>query len=204
MGKIKNLFGHIKTVHTHRKWVRHYCFKAGLYRQGLTHDLSKYSPTEFFESIKYYTGTCSPIDICKKEKGYSAAWMHHKGRNKHHYEFWMDNFDNGCEALIMPYKYALEMVCDNLGASRAYNGTDFSFKLVLEWWFKKKEKPLAMHPANQAFITGMFACLNNCKTNREIKEILKNKSLELYWRSVVDWENSKDIKNNSKNKGGRN
>lgn len=192
MNKIKNFFGHIRTVHTHRRWVRYYCFKAGLYKQGLTHDLSKYSPTEFFESIKYYTGNSSPIDVCKKEKGYSAAWMHHKGRNKHHYEFWQDNFDNGGEALIMPYKYALEMICDYLGAGRAYNEKDFTFKSTLDWWLKKKEKPLAMHPANQDFVTNMLIYLNNCKTNREIKEVLKNKSLELYWSAIVNWRNSKE------------
>lgn len=190
MNKIKNFFGHIRTVHTHRRWVRYYCFKAGLYKQGLTHDLSKYSPTEFFESIKYYTGNSSPIDVCKKEKGYSAAWMHHRGRNRHHYEFWLDNFDNGGEALIMPYKYALEMVCDNLGASRAYNGKDFNYKGVLDWWNKKKSKPLAMHPANQIFVTNMFKALVDCETKEDIKNILRKKSLELYWRSIVDWENS--------------
>ena len=49
---IKNTFGHLKTVHKHRKYVRKYCFRCGLYKRGLLHDLSKYSPTEFLESIK--------------------------------------------------------------------------------------------------------------------------------------------------------
>ena len=80
--------GHLKTVCIHRFWVMYYCFKCGLYWQGLIHDLSKFSITEFVESAKYYTGTDSPINKCKAENGVSYAWLHHKGINKHHYEYW--------------------------------------------------------------------------------------------------------------------
>lgn len=92
---IINTFRHFKKVCTHKRWVFYYCCKVGIPFQGLMHDLSKFSPTEFLESVKYYQGTSSPIDACKKENGWSVAWMHHKGRNKHHYEYWQDNFDNG-------------------------------------------------------------------------------------------------------------
>lgn len=90
---IINTFRHFKKVCTHKHWVFYYCCKVGIPFQGLIHDLSKFSPTEFWESVKYYQGTSSPIDACKKENGWSAAWMHHKGRNKHHYEYWQDNFE---------------------------------------------------------------------------------------------------------------
>lgn len=86
--KLRNIKNHLKTVLTHKKYVMKYCFKAGLYWQGIVHDLSKFSPTEFWESVKYYQGTRSPIDACKEENGMSLAWLHHKGRNKHHYEYW--------------------------------------------------------------------------------------------------------------------
>lgn len=139
------IFGHLRTIHTHRKWVRKYCWKLGLFRQGLTHDLSKYSPTEFWESVKYYQGTASPIDACKKANGYSEAWMHHKGRNKHHYEYWMDNFDFGGQPILMPYKYFAEMLCDYMGAGRAYQGKNFSY--YNEWlWWRNKKASCAMHP----------------------------------------------------------
>lgn len=111
---------HLRTVLTHKKWVFYYCCKAGIPLQGLVHDLSKFSPTEFMESINYYTGTHSPIDECKKKNGVSYAWMHHKGRNPHHYEYWQDNFDKGGQPIKMPYKYAVELLCDYLGAGRAY------------------------------------------------------------------------------------
>ena len=143
---LKNAFAHWNKIRTHRKWVRKYCFKQGLYWQGLIHDLSKYSPTEFFESVKYYQGTDSPIVAAKKDKGYSLAWQHHKGRNPHHYEYWTDNYDNGTTTLIMPYKYFVEQICDYIGAARAYMGKDFSYVKEWEWWKARKSRGLAMHP----------------------------------------------------------
>ena len=153
MIKWKNFINHLAKVYTHRKWVRHYCFKAGIPIQGILHDLSKYSPIEFWESVKYYQGNRSPIEACKEKNGWSAAWLHHKGKNKHHYEYWQDNFDNGGEPLLMPYRYALEMLCDYLGAGHAYSGNSFTIADELEWWKAKSSKPLAMHPANKIFIT---------------------------------------------------
>lgn len=143
---LKNAYAHLRKIVIHRKWVRHYCFKQGLYWQGLTHDLSKYSPTEFFESVKYYQGDSSPIVAAKKDKGYSLAWQHHKGRNPHHYEYWTDNYDNGTTTLIMPYKYFVEQICDYIGAARAYMGKDFSYVKEWEWWKARKSRGLAMHP----------------------------------------------------------
>ena len=63
---------------------------AGIPLQGIIHDNSKYSFTEFFISAKFYTGTYSPIMDERKIYGYSKVWLHHKGRNKHHYEYWLD------------------------------------------------------------------------------------------------------------------
>ena len=101
---------HLHTVNRHRRLVRHYCFKLGLVWQGLTHDLSKYSPTEFWRGVKYYQGWRSPNDQERLENGVSLAWLHHKGRNRHHFEYWIDYcrredgtiYIGGCK---MPKKY---------------------------------------------------------------------------------------------------
>ena len=85
-----NIYKHLRTVGRHRREVMKNCFRAGLYWQGLTHDLSKYSPEEFWISCKMYQGTRSPNEAERELKGYSTAWMHHKGRNKHHFEYWND------------------------------------------------------------------------------------------------------------------
>lgn len=92
---MSKIIKHFNLVMTHKFYVFKNCFKARIFWRGIKHDLSKFSPTEFCESVKYFTGDKSPIDNCKKEKGWSKAWLHHKGRNRHHYEYWQDNFDNG-------------------------------------------------------------------------------------------------------------
>ena len=88
--KLINIWNHFKTITKHRMLVCRHCFQIGLYRQGLTHDLSKYSPEEFFTGVRYYQGTRSPNAAEREDLGYSKAWLHHKGRNKHHYEYWID------------------------------------------------------------------------------------------------------------------
>ena len=147
-----NAWNHFKTICKHKYWVGYYCFKAGIPWRGIKHDLSKFSPTEFWESVKYYQGTSSPIDACKKANGWSKAWLHHKGRNDHHYEYWQDNFDKGGEALLMPKECAIELICDYLGAGRAYMGKDFTYAKEYKWWLEKKSKPLAMHSKIKEFI----------------------------------------------------
>ena len=150
--KISNAWKHFKTICKQKYWVGYYCFRAGIPWRGIKHDLSKFSPIEFWESVKYYQGTSSPIDACKKANGWSKAWLHHKGRNDHHYEYWQDNFDKGGEALLMPKECAIELICDYLGAGRAYMGKNFTYAKEYKWWLEKKSKPLAMHPKIKEFI----------------------------------------------------
>ena len=108
---IKAFFGHLKTVLIHKYWVFYYCCKLGIPWQGITHDLSKFSWTEFSESVKYYQGgTKSPIPVIKEKNGYSKAWQHHKGRNPHHYEYWTDNYDSGTTYIEIPEKLGMKTV----------------------------------------------------------------------------------------------
>lgn len=101
---IKNIWNHFKKICIHKYWGAYYRFKCGLYWQGTIHDLSKLSPIEFWESVKYYPGTSSPINAAKVDKGYSLTWQHHKGRNPHHYEYWTDNYDAGTTCIPMLFK----------------------------------------------------------------------------------------------------
>lgn len=172
-----NFWKHWNKIRTHRKWVRKYCWGMGLYWQGLTHDLSKYSPVEFLESAKYYQGTSSPIDAAKRAKGYSEAWFHHKGRNKHHYEYWMDNFDLGGENILMPYEYFAEMLCDYLAAGRAYMGKNFSYTAEYEWWLNRR-RMTAMNPRMVAALDIIFWDLMKAETEGYYtpKSLLTDKS----------------------------
>ena len=130
---VKKFFKHLKLVITHKYYVCVECFKMGLYWQGITHDLSKFSIVEFSESVRYFTGNNSPIEEAKKHKGYSDAWMHHKGRNKHHWQYWVDGIDGELIPLEMPDKYIKEMICDIKGASRAYLKDKFTDDKPLQY-----------------------------------------------------------------------
>ena len=141
-----HIWAHYKTVHTHRKLVRKYCFRLGLYWQGLTHDLSKYSPIEFWAGAKYFQGDRSPNDQQRREQGYSASWMHHKGRNRHHFEFWTDYGKGGIVPIEMPKKYVAEMFCDRLAASRVYRGAAFDCGDPYKFFLFGKDRFLLMHP----------------------------------------------------------
>lgn len=172
---IINVFKHFKKICQHKFWVGYYCFKCGLYWQGITHDLSKFSPIEFWESVKYYQGNRSPIDACKERNGYSNAWFHHRGRNKHHWEYWVDDFEKGVIPKKMPYKYALEMFCDFMGAGKAYNGKNFSIENEIQWWENKRKK-IIMHKTTKEFIDNCFYFLshNEKRLYYDCKHIMKN------------------------------
>lgn len=118
---IKNILLHLHLINKHRFKVFKLCLKAGVPFRGLVHDLSKYSKEEFFEGVKYYSGDKSPIVNAKMDQGYSRAWLHHKGRNKHHIEYWVDAY--GPETrVIIPYEYTVEMICDRIAALHTYKG----------------------------------------------------------------------------------
>lgn len=169
--KLKNIFLHLNKILLHKIWVMHFCFSCGLYWQGIIHDLSKFSPVEFLESVKYYNGTKSPIDVFKQKNGYSMAWFHHRGRNKHHYEYWTDNYDNGTIAIKMPYKYALEMVCDYLAAGVAYSGgiNNFDMKQECNWW-KEKRKIAKMHKDTIKLIDVLFTQFLNENPDKVLRD----------------------------------
>lgn len=134
---VKNVVKHTVLVMRHKWYVFIFCCKIGIPFRGFMHDWSKFSPTEFFESIKYYKGTYSPITECKKQNGYSKAWLHHKGRNRHHPEYWYDEAATNQTPMI-PYKYVAEMICDKLSASKIYNGKDWTLRSEAEYWAKEK------------------------------------------------------------------
>jgi len=181
----KKFFGHLRNIILHKFYVFIYCCKFGIPVQGIFHDLSKFSPTEFFESVKYYTGDSSPIDNCKKVNGYSRAWLHHRGRNKHHWEYWVDDFDKGMDYKLMPFKYNLEMICDFIAAGRVYNGKTFSIDNENEWWKANRDKKL-MHFVNKALVDFVFAYFS---LHKELPTKKRLKTIYEEWVSIQKWKN---------------
>lgn len=133
---------HFCTITKHRHKVMVHCFKAGIFWQGLRHDLSKYSPAEFWAGAKYYSGTHSPNENERLAKGYSAAWMHHKGRNRHHFEYWSDinPHTKKVEPVEMPIRYTAEMFCDRVAASKIYKGAAYTDSSALEYFLNGDKK----------------------------------------------------------------
>ncbi len=147
----QNFCGHLKTILKHKHLVRVHCFKMGLYKQGILHDMSKFSPVEFWTGVRYFQGTRSPNAAERDAKGYSEAWLHHKGRNKHHFEYWVDfsgrNFGTpfGVKPGKMPDRYIAEMIADRVAACKTYHGKDYKQGDALSYHRLAKE-PLPMHP----------------------------------------------------------
>ena len=165
---------HFKTITHHRNLVMLGCLRVGLVWQGLTHDLSKYSPTEFCVGAKYYQGTRSPNAAEREDKGFSEAWMHHKGRNRHHYEYWTDmsKASGQYEAVPMPRKYLVEMVMDRRAACMVYQGKDYTDGSALAYFEKSRERSL-MHPQTRqelGYLLTMLRDEGEKATFRYIKE----------------------------------
>lgn len=168
--------GHFKTICRH-KWITFLlCKDCGITWQGIIHDMSKFNPTEFFESAKYYTtGKESPIIETRKAKGISEAWLHHKGRNKHHWEYWLDNCsgnENRMNPLKMDYKYVVEFICDQVSASKTYLGSGWNLESNYKY-LMKHEKKVVMHPETWMFIKKAYDILRNNDWNH-LAHILKN------------------------------
>ena len=176
---IKNFFRHLHTVNRHRWEVFKLSLKVGIPFRGLVHDLSKYSYTEFSESVKYYAdGKYSPLLKCKMDIGYSKAWLHHKGRNKHHYEYWLD-ITAPEPTPIIPFKYMLEMICDRIAASKVYSKKEYSDSFPLEYLKKEKDK-ITINPKLMKYLTEVFTELSH-----DGEKILKKKHLkDLYLKCI--------------------
>ena len=176
---MNSFFGHLSTITRHRHKVMLHCFKAGIFWQGLRHDLSKYSPEEFFAGIKYYQGYRSPNEAEREKIGYSRAWMHHKGRNKHHFEYWTDYNPKVRQMMPvkMPLKYVVEMFCDRVAASKIYGGDKYDDSYALNYFLKGKPTRV-IHPETSQLIEKLLTMLANegeDKTFAYIRALLKEK-----------------------------
>ncbi|MBQ4531378.1 MAG: catalase [Lachnospiraceae bacterium] len=171
-----NVFGHFKTITKHKILVMKYCFRLGLYKQGLLHDMSKYSPTEFIPGCKYYQGIQSPNNAEREANGVSLAWLHHKGRNKHHYEYWIDygtGENKEMQGMKIPNKYMIEMFCDRLAASKNYNGKNYTQADSWEYYEKGKQYAI-LHPESRALLEKLLYMLKEEGEEKTFEYIRKN------------------------------
>ncbi len=180
---LKNVVKHFMVVTKHRWVVFKLCCKVGQPWRGFVHDLSKYSPTEFWEGVKYFNGKHSPIMDCKRDKGYSKAWLHHKGRNKHHTDYWVD-LSAPDKTPIIPYKYVAEMLCDKLAAGLIYKGKEWTKEYELEYWINERNKTL-VNDQVEKLITDFFTQVSEVGID---KALTKKNVKELYEKYCVNYE----------------
>ena len=175
--------GHLKTIITHKLYVAKYCFMAGLYKQGLLHDLSKFTPAELLTGFTHYCGDRSPNAVEKQLYGYSSAWLHHKGRNKHHLEYWIDygrKPDLRIVGVKMPLPYVVEMFCDRIAACKVYRGGSYTDAAPFDYYNISKDF-LPLHHRTRTLLERLLVMLKyygERKTFRYIRKILKNSEVK--------------------------
>ena len=184
---LDNLKGHFLTVVRHRRKVREHCFKAGIFWRGLWHDMSKFSPTEFIPGVMYFQGSRSPNEKEREVIGYSQAWMHHKGRNRHHFEYWTDynTVTKKLEPVKMPDVYIFEMFCDRVAASKIYNKENYKDDMPLAYFMRAKQKRMIEKETAEKleFLLTMLAERGEEETFRYIRrQVRRNRVGMTRWR----------------------
>ena len=174
---MSKIISHLKTIIKHKFEVFKACVSLGIPWLGFMHDWSKFSPIEFFESAKYYTGTSSPIDQAKIAKGYSLAWMHHKGHNPHHWEYWIDwCYETGALQIArkMPFKRCLEFMADCIGAGKTYEGKEWTILRPFERWMINRDRYM-FHKETRLLLTILFKAYSNGRLTKNTISDLKFK-----------------------------
>lgn len=181
---ILKLIGHLKTITIHKYYVFLAMKDCGRPIRGLLHDMSKYSPIEFFESVKYYQqGKRSPIEAAKEDKGYSNAWFHHRGRNKHHSQYWVDISFGEIKPCKIPYEILIEHICDTIGAGKNYLKNEWTCSSPIEYWNNVDSKSY-YHSVTKNFIEQIYK-----EIEREGWEVvslkLKNNYLKSFYENYI-------------------
>ena len=185
------IYQHFKTITYHKWLVMKGCFSIGLYKQGICHDLSKYSPTEFLVGARFFQGDRSPNNAEREVKGYSASWLHHKGRNKHHYEYWIDysakEIEGGMTPAPMPVKYILEMMMDRIAASKVYAKDSYTQHNPLNYYNSGKEQA-PLHDKTRKTLELLLLILD-CYGEKELVRFIKKKILpnQNLWDDKEKW-----------------
>ncbi len=173
---MKKFFGHLFTVLNHKNKVFYHCIKVGIPLRGILHDLSKFSPTEFIPGVEFFQGTRSPNEAERSAIGYSTAWLHHKGRNRHHFEYWSD-YNPETKVLSpvkMPTKYVKEMFCDRVAASKTYQKENYNQNHPLEYFMRGKERR-SIHPETSELLEGWLVMLAEKGEKETFRHIRKYK-----------------------------
>lgn len=182
MNKLKIIWKYIKQILKHKKYVFEECKKCGIIWQGITHDLSKFSKEELIPSAKYYNyNNVERTD--KIIEDYFKAWCHHKGRNKHHWEYWTDFSSEGKVIPIkIPYNYVIEMICDWIGAGKTYEKDEWDQTRPLAY-YNKVRQGRHFHLDTERLILRFLVCIKNNGLD-EFYKMAKNPYLRIDYEEM--------------------
>jgi hypothetical protein len=156
---IKNL----RYILKHKWYVAVECWEKGLYWQAITHDMSKFRPSEFFAYADYFYGEFVKEEDVPRylsmsyrgikteesvEEEFNLAWLKHIHRNPHHWQYYLLKEDSGPLIVMdMPYKKVMEMICDWKGAGRAIHGHDETGE-----WYKANKYKMVLSPRTRLWV----------------------------------------------------
>ena len=126
--------------------------------------------------MRFFQGSRSPYTAEKEKYGYSLGWLHHKGRNRHHWEYWYDMLDGRWQPIEMPLPFVIEMVCDRVAACRVYEKENYTKESALKYFDAKKDSAF-MHPDTAALLRSILVQIaeeGEEKTFASLKERMKH------------------------------
>ncbi|MGL5381039.1 DUF5662 family protein [Clostridium sp.] len=147
---------YFKYVVNHKKNVFKVCINNDDFIHGITHDLSKFLPSEFIPYAKWFYGEygvkfkdkakeledaiwcCDDkvkLEECENElrkyhkckREFEVAWCNHYRRNKHHWNYYYNYIRNRCKD--MDDKYIKQMVYDWMAMGMVFGDTAQSYYL---------------------------------------------------------------------------
>jgi len=133
---------YLKYIIEHKKNVGIECLKMGMFFHAITHDLSKFRPSEFIPYAKFFYAKSRTTNYKKSDEddlNFLEGWNHHQKRNKHHWNYWVSvTRKDEIIALPMPMKYVRQMIADWRGMSRKFGGT-------WEKYYRENQKDFILH-----------------------------------------------------------
>lgn len=162
------------TLVAHIAYVQEAGLKLGLKEEQLdTHDLSKFHQSEFSAYAKHFQGGGAPQE-------FAEAWLHHLHFNEHHWQHWMfpdeisfKGTDIHFGVMKMPEKFALEMICDWIGASRAYTDSED----MTDWLLEHIPK-ITLHQKTAKLVTDTLVSLG-------YEEVMKTRKFDVRFSQEI-------------------
>ena len=153
VNQLKTYLTYLRYILQHKWYVFIECVKTGQPWHGITHDLSKFLPSEFFPyAEKFFSGDYA-YKYFEVIDNFNIAWLYHQKRNKHHWNYWVDSCGR---ALPMPRKYVMQMLADWRAMGRQHGDTAAEF-------YEKNLEKIKLHPITRETVERILKVMKAIK-----------------------------------------